>query len=130
MSGNDHEEKKTGQARSRINIGLIVFIVIFVYILSNFISYLTRERISIFEVEAGGIVDEDVFSGVVLRDEEVVRTTASGYINFYIPDGEKAARNSNVCVITKADSADKNTSDLMRVLHLLVMITAMSVSRL
>ena len=110
MSANDHEEKKTGQSRSRINIGLIVFIVIFIYILSNFISYLTRERISIFEVEAGGIVDEDVFSGVVLRDEEVVRTTASGYINFYIPDGDKAAKSSNVCVITKADSADKASS--------------------
>lgn len=110
MSTNDHEEQKTGQVKSRINIGLVVFIVIFVYILSNFISYLTREHVSIFEVEAGGIVDEDVFSGVVLRDEEIVRTAASGYINFYIPDGEKAAKNSNVCVITKADSADKGSS--------------------
>lgn len=110
MSANDHEEQKTAPKRSRINIGLIVFIVIFIYILSNFISYLTREHISIFEVEAGGIVDEDVFSGVVLRDEEVVRTAASGYINFYIPDGDKAAKNSNVCVITKADSADKSNS--------------------
>ena len=112
MSVNDHEEKKTSAGRSRLNIGLIVFVVIFIYILSNFISYLTREHISIFEVEAGGIVDEDVFSGVVLRDEEVVRTAASGYISFYIADGEKAARNSNVCVITKADSAEKNNSGL------------------
>lgn len=110
MSANDHEEQKTAPKRSRINIGLIVFIVIFIYILSNFISYLTREHVSIFEVEAGGIVDEDVFSGVVLRDEEVVRTAVSGYINFYIPDGDKAAKNSNVCVITKADSADKSNS--------------------
>lgn len=110
MSGNDHDEKTVSSGRTRINIGLIVFIVIFIYIISNLVAYLTREHISIFEVEAGEIVDEDVFSGVVLRNEEVVKAKAGGYINFYISDGEKAAKNSNVCVITKADSAKKDNT--------------------
>lgn len=110
MSQSDHEEKKTPSGRLRVNIGLIVFIVIFIYILANFITYLTRDHVSIFEVEAGEIVDEDVFSGVVLRNEQIVRTTASGYINFYVADGEKAAKNSNVCVISKADSANPDSS--------------------
>ena len=94
----------SGSGSHRINIGLIVFIAIFIYMAANSILYFMRGHVSFFEVEQGEIVDEDKFNGFILRDEQAVKSSDSGYISFYVNDGEKAAKNENVCLINKSDS--------------------------
>ena len=84
---------------SHFNIGLIFFVVIFIYIVANLGAYLTRSHVSFVEVSSGQIVSSDSFTGLALRDEAVVNAGSSGYINYYVNDSEKSAKNGNVCII-------------------------------
>lgn len=79
-----------------INIGVIIFFVLFLYIGINTILYLGKEHLTIYEVVAKTIVDDNTCQGVILREEEVVNSTQAGYVNYYIKDGEKVAKNSVV----------------------------------
>ena len=43
-----------------INIGIIIFIIIFIYLVFNIFSYMTTEHISVYEVEQGTIAENNV----------------------------------------------------------------------
>lgn len=88
----------------KMNIGLIVFVVIFFYMAANGVIYLTKSHVSFCEVQPGRIVDSDSFTGFILRDEAVVGAVKSGYVNYFINDGDKAAKNGNVCMIENNSS--------------------------
>lgn len=94
-----------------INAGMIVFFIIFIYIIITLIHALTKPDISVTEVEKGRIVDSSLYTGIIIRDEEVVSAPASGYINYYIHDGEKAAKDENVCMIDTEGAYTAGTKD-------------------
>lgn len=77
-----------------INIGGIIFFVLFLYIGINVILYMKKEHLAIYEVVEKTISDDNTCEGVILREEEVVKTSQAGYVNYYIKDGEKVAKNS------------------------------------
>ena len=52
-----------------INIGVVIFIIIFIYLLFNVLTYLTKVHISVYEVEQGTIAANNIYKGLVLRDE-------------------------------------------------------------
>lgn len=82
-----------------VNIGMIVFFIIFIYLLITIIIAATRPQISITEVESGKIVDNSSFTGIALRKEQVVASPVAGYMNYYINNGERTAKNEKVCMI-------------------------------
>ena len=96
-------EKKATARQSRrrlkLNIGLIVFIGIFLYMIAIGVSYLMRNHISFYEVQQGRIVDSDAYNGFIIRDEAVIPADKSGYINYFVNNGAMAAKNGNVCMI-------------------------------
>ena len=70
------------------------------------------EDISFYEVQQGWIVDSDTFTGFILRNESVVNTGQSGYINYFVNDGAMVAREGNVCMVTtNAGSSVQGTAD-------------------
>ena len=76
------------------------------------LSYLMRNHISFYEVQQGWIVDSDTFTGFILRNEAVVNTGQSGYINYFVNDGAMVAREGNVCMVTtNAGSSVQGTAD-------------------
>ena len=78
--------------RRSVNIGVILFVMISVYVLIYTITYLSKERISIYEVTVqGSITKEEQYTGIILRDETVYTANAAGYINFYLREGSRAA---------------------------------------
>ncbi|WP_310603885.1 HlyD family efflux transporter periplasmic adaptor subunit [Anaerosporobacter sp.] len=79
-----------------INIGAIIFFVLFIYIGINVFLYLNKEHLAIYEVVEKTIADDNTCQGIILRDEEIVTTSQAGYVNYYIKDGEKVAKNSVV----------------------------------
>lgn len=88
-----------GRGHLKMNIGLIVFIGIFLYMAANGIMYMTKSHMSFCEVQPGRIVDSDSFTGFIIRNEALVAADKSGYINYFINDGDRVARNNNVCMI-------------------------------
>lgn len=77
--------------RSRINLGIIVFGAVFLYLAAYSAVYLTRDKITYYEVVEGSSSDftNDVYTGIVLRDETVVTSEDSGYINYYVSEGDR-----------------------------------------
>ena len=80
----------------RPNVGVLIFALIAVYIVFSVSAYLKRDQVKFYEVEEGSIVKENTYSGLILRQEQVVNAAASGALNYYIPDGRKAAKGSNI----------------------------------
>ena len=68
--------------RPSVNIGMIIFFIILVYLIINVIIALCKDSVSVVEVQNGSIVDNGYYTGIILRSEEVVYSKGSGYINF------------------------------------------------
>lgn len=78
--------------RRSVNVGVILFIMISIYVLIYTITYLSKDRISIYEVTVqGSITKEEQYTGIILREEKVYTANAAGYINYYLREGERAA---------------------------------------
>ena len=85
--------------RIHINIASIIFICIFIYIIITLISFAARKHIDTYQVIEGPLSGNDIYTALVLRDEKLEFSGADGYINFYVPNNTRAARNQVVCSI-------------------------------
>lgn len=74
----------------RINIGLIIFGIIFIYIMFYVYSYFTTTHTSVYEVVHGTIAVNNSYTGLALRSEELITADRSGDINYYLKDATKA----------------------------------------
>ena len=82
-----------------INIGMIIFSVVFVYVLVCVVTYFKTSHIVRYEVKEGSLATNNVYRGVVLRDETVVYAQSNGYVNYYAREGSRVAKNDLVYVL-------------------------------
>ncbi|MCD8082651.1 MAG: hypothetical protein LUE86_03745 [Clostridiales bacterium] len=119
-----------------INIGMIIFAIIFIYIAFSIYSYVKRDKIQFYEVAEGNIVNDRQYTGLILRDEQVQSTDRAGYINYYVREGKRAAVGTSIYSIDETGSlsaylqenpeanvtlTDANLSDIKRQLASFVM---------
>lgn len=79
--------------RFNLDIGVIIFLIIIIYVVFNIFDYLTSSPIAEYEVGQGTIATNYVYHGMILRDETVVYAGQSGYINHYMKNAGKASVN-------------------------------------
>ena len=96
FKNNIHVYKK----RHNINIGMILFGVILLYLLVTMFSYVTAKHVSVYEVREGAILKDNSYTGIILREEMVVNATESGYINYFASEGSKVGNLTNVYSIS------------------------------
>ena len=90
------EFKKSRQ----LNIGVIIFGIIFVYLIATVVLYITAPRITVYEVRQGSILKDNAYIGLALREEHVVQAEASGYINYYAQEASKVKVGSNIYTLS------------------------------
>lgn len=73
----------------RINIGMVIFAVIFVYIVICVFMYFTQKHIEAHQVTMGSLSSNNIYRGIALRDEEIVTAQKAGYVNYYAREGER-----------------------------------------
>ena len=73
-----------------INVGMIIFALIFAYMAFYVYTYVRREKIEFYEVPEGSIVNDQRHTGIAFRTETVKYTEQAGNINFYLREGKKA----------------------------------------
>lgn len=83
----------------RPSIAVVFFLVVLIYIAFYTITYLSKEKISIYEVYAGSISTDNVFSGLILREEEIFTSDYAGNINYFLLDGTKASVGSTIYTV-------------------------------
>lgn len=74
-----------------INVGMVIFAVIFVYVCICISMYFKDNHIKPYEVREGSLASENLYTGIVLREEKVVTANAAGYVNYYAREGERVA---------------------------------------
>ncbi len=82
-----------------INIGVVFFALIFIYLLFNVYSYLTAKHVSYYEVDEGSIRIQTAYTGLALREEQLVYAAESGYVNYYLKDNSRAKEGSLICSV-------------------------------
>jgi len=100
-----------------LNVGVVMFAFIFVYIVASVIIYMRKEDVHIYEVSAGSLTDTVFadYQALILRNEKVVTADADGYINYYIRDGRKVGKGDLVYTIDETgrmlELFDQNTGE-------------------
>lgn len=79
--------------RFNLDIGIVIFLIIIIYVVFNVFDYLTSSPVAEYEVGQGTIATNYVYHGLILRDETVVYAGQSGYINHYLKNASKASVN-------------------------------------
>lgn len=101
MNQNQDEAKIVKYPKSKqLNIGIVIFGIIFVYLLATIIMYITAPRISVYEVRQGSILKDNAYTGVALRDETVIYSDATGYANYYVENNCKVRVGTKIYTIT------------------------------
>ena len=103
-----------------INIGVVFFAIIFIYLIFNVYIYLTAKHVAYYEVDEGSIRIQTTYTGLALREEQLVYAGEGGYVNYYLKDNSRAKCGSLICsvdengdiagAITRAGSTE-NTLD-------------------
>lgn len=115
------EKKKIVKYRRplNLNIGVVFFFIIFIYIVFNVYTYFTTEHISVYEVSQGTIAENNNYHGFIIRSEKVCNSDYSGYVDYYLSDDAKAGAGNliysvdeNGDVAKKMQDADNASIDL------------------
>lgn len=101
------------------NIGLVIFLIIIIYVLFNVFSYFTKNDIAEYQVQQGSIASNDIYQGIILRDETIEYAHENGYVDYLIKSGSKVSVTDAVYSIdtigniSNEIAADaKNSSDI------------------
>ena len=90
------KRRRPGRKHYRINLATTISFVILVYLIIRTIMSLSQPAISTYEVTAQKIYETISTTGLAVREEKVLSTTSSGYITYYVADGERVAVNSTI----------------------------------
>ena len=85
--------------RFQLNIGFILFLFIIIYAILSFVSYITKDTVSEYEVTQGTIATNHIYRSLAIREEEVVTATSSGQLSFYAKSGSKVSVTDLICSI-------------------------------
>ncbi len=91
---------KQRKFRLNLNIGTVIFGAIFVYLIITFILFLTHRHIETYQVITGPLSGNETCTALILRDEDVVLSTTSGYVNHFVSNDSKTGKNQLVCAVT------------------------------
>jgi hypothetical protein len=98
-----------------INVGMIIFALIFVYMVFSVSTYIRREKVQFYEVQEGSIVNNRDYTGIILRKEEVKLADRTGYVNYFVREGKRASLGTRICSIDEtgnvASFLEKNSGE-------------------
>lgn len=103
MSQKSNEKVAKFQKKRQLNIGIILFSLIFLYLIVTIASYLTKKNVSVYEVRNGSIVKDMSYTGIALRKETLVTTKKSGYVNYYLQNNSKVAKGTKLYTLSEQE---------------------------
>ena len=74
-----------------INIGMIIFGVMFIYIIICITMYTRTEHLTGYEVKMGSLTVNNVYRGIALRKETLYEAIDAGYVYYFVPEGTHVA---------------------------------------
>ncbi len=79
-----------------LNIGTFIFGLIFVYMVISIILYITADHIESYMVTVGPLAQNQTYTALAIREEQVISTPSSGYITYYARSNTKVSEDGVV----------------------------------
>lgn len=98
-SGSRNGKIKKYRKPLNLNIGMIIFSAVFIYVAYFVVNYFQYSPPKPYEVKEGSLSVNTLFRGIALRDEVVVTTQNAGYLNYYVREGERVANGDLVYTV-------------------------------
>ncbi len=92
---------QTYRKKPHFNIGIVIFGIILIYLIVTIFTYLTSKHVSVYEVREGSILRDTAYTGLVVRQEEVIASEAEGYVNYFSPEGSKVGARTDVYTLSR-----------------------------
>ena len=101
---------KKYKKKREMNLGILLFAVVLIYLIVMIISYFTGDQVNAYEVREGSIVRDNSYTGLVIRNETVVNAEADGYVSYYQNENSKVKKGAKVYALTENELDTENTS--------------------
>ena len=103
-----------------LNIGTIVFGILFIYILISIFLYMTSNHVRSYRVTSGPLARNSVYTGVALYHERIITTDATGYVDYYARDHSKVKSGGIVYSVSAARAQtvkEQPGAEALRMIH-------------
>lgn len=94
------QQNKSGKTMNRIE--LCIFGAMTIYVFVVIFMYLNSEPIKGYEIQMGSLSVAKTYTGIALRNEEILQSPYTGYINYYIREGERVSSRDTVYSIDES----------------------------
>lgn len=92
-----------------LNIGTIMFGVLFLYMAFSGILYMTTTHIESYQVTSGPLSRNETYTGLAIREESVYTAESSGYITYYAREGSKINASGAVYGLSSTKAAQSSS---------------------
>ncbi|MDO5539853.1 MAG: HlyD family efflux transporter periplasmic adaptor subunit [Eubacteriales bacterium] len=96
---------------SMLNIGTMMFGIVFLYILIYLVMYLTADHITAYEVTEGPLSGNYQYTAIALKSEFLVTCSESGPINYYAREGSKVGVGNGIYAIGNMNLASSTSGE-------------------
>ncbi len=107
---NEHNPNE-GIKRPHFHIAFLIFGAILIYLIATLIMYISSNPVTSYEVNTGSLSRSTVYTGLILRSENVVYAQNNGSVTYYQPETSKVKVGDNVCMTSLSKTALDAASD-------------------
>lgn len=90
-SGKDRKVSRYPSNLNNINIGMVFFAVMAIYIIISVFTYIKKDHMVGYQVMNGSLSSNNIYTAVALRTEEIVTSDTAGYVNYFATEGGRVA---------------------------------------
>lgn len=98
MSKQDSNVIKLNRS-ARLNSAIIIFGIILLYVVACIVKSFFKEPITTYKVSYSNINNNISCTGIALRNESEVTSSKSGYLIYFVRDGDKIKKGAPVCTV-------------------------------
>lgn len=80
----------------KLNIGTVIFIIIFIYLLIRIGISLQKEKLAVYEVQNSYIDTNINTTALIIRNEKLINADTSGYVSYFVREGDKVGKNKTI----------------------------------
>ena len=91
--------KNVVEKKSRISFTYCIAIIVLVYLFAQLFIFFSRDTANYVVAKQGEIVETFSAKGVIIRDEQLVKATSNGIVQYYYPGGKELQKNAKVCTL-------------------------------
>ena len=85
-------------------IGILIFAVLLVYMIISIVQYIKAKHVVGYEVMEGSLSQNNTYTAIALRDEEVVENDTAGSVYYFATEDRRVAKGDLVYIVDEADS--------------------------